>query len=247
MNRQLAKIAAFTATAGLALGLAGCRSMSSEDEHGSTEKHPAMIAGEFNLADQVVEEGKPVTFGIKGEFPSDTHHRWFFNGLPIDADSARELGVTGYDTPNLMIKSAALDHCGFYRYQNELTREDGRIEREISTVAQLWVARPEAAVGLQQVITVYGTVIAGGGNRGACPGRYVSYAHYPARYFGNGGTACDGSNAGNAVVYYGTPFTNTGCGMNCVTIPTIPGNYTFCLFFKSPPPPGPYPLKLTIY
>ncbi len=259
MNGQIAKIVALTAPVGLAMGLTGCQSMSSEDEQGSTQTHPAIIVPDYKLDDRVAKIGQSVSFGIAGEFTSDNHHRWFFNGSPIDAYSARELGVTGYESPHLVIKSADLVNCGFYSYQNELLRKDGRVEQKFSATSQLWVARVEAATkapqnaelkmataALQTVVVVYGTVISAPGHTGTCPGQYVSYARYPARYFGKGGLASDGNNGGNAVVFTGTPFTNTGCGVNNVNVPTIPCNYTFGIFFKSQPSAAPYPLKLTI-
>src|ERR1017187_7222319 len=249
MNKKNSKKTALTAPAKSVAGVPDHQAVNRrQDKRGSTQKHPAFLVPDLKLDDQVAVYGQSVTFGIKRKFPSTTRHRWFFNGSPIDAKFARALGVRGYDSPNLVIESADLINCGFYTYQNELPRKDGRFAQKTSATAQLWIARPEAATGaLQTVVVVYGDVTPVGGHIGTCPGRYVSYARYPATKFANGGLACDGKNANNAVVFYGTPFTNRGCGIRCVNIPATPCYYIFCIFFKSQPPPGPYPLKLTIY
>ena len=99
----------------------------------------------------------------------------------------------------------------------------------------------------QNVVVVYGTPVAGSGGSGTrCPGPYRGYVNYPGTWsMRNGGQATDGTGAGNPVVYYGTPFTNMGCG------PNVPANnanpfYHFYIYFKGAVPSGPYPLKLVI-
>jgi hypothetical protein len=212
------------------------------------------------LADQAGELDQSVSFAIPGEFADDTRHQWSFNGYPIGPKNAVRLGVAGYNSQKLVIKSARLANCGFYRYQNE---QDNNRVRQFSTSAQLLIVRHlkvrrkasssvRELAALQQVVVVYGLPCSGSGGSGTtCPGPYKSFVSYPSMPFPRGGQASDGTGARNPVVYYGVPFSNTKCGVGVVNVPIPPlpayPDYHFCIFFKGACPSGPYPLKLVIY
>ena len=243
MTKLASKIAAFAILMGLATGLTGCKSLGIASEH-STVKLPA-----YPLDNQVADLGKPASLHISGS--RGDQHYWTFNGSLIDSESASALGVTGFDTSTLTITKTALKNCGFYVFHDGLGN--------VSEASQLLVAdrgNPSPRLALANIaqpssVVVYGTPVAGGGGTGtACPGPYrgyVEYINYQTNSglwaFPRGGTATDGSNANNTVVYYyGFPFTNHGC------VPmTKSGSYYFYIFFKGAVPSQPYPLKIVMY
>jgi hypothetical protein len=229
---------AFVVLTTAVLALTGCRSTSC----GSATRH-----SDYPLDSQVAEFSQPAQFDIAGEFADHTLHQWFFNGRLIDSNSAATLGVTGYDSPHLRIKSVTLADCGFFTYSNQCG-EGRKVSRKSSATAQLLVAlHPKLqlqarASAMQSGTVVYGTPVGGAGGGGtACPGPYRGYVNYNGSWcFPHGGQASDGNNAGNQVVYYGVPFSNMGCG----AIPPSASPYHFNIYFKGAVPPGPYPLKL---
>ena len=227
--------------AGLLAALTGCRCTSCYSEK---------KVADYPLDNLVGEVSQPASFDIPGTFADNTVHRWFFNGSLIDSNAADALGITGYESPHLQIKSVTLQNCGFYTYSNQ-NDSRGKFGHRSSATAQLLVAvHPETrlramattASAAASATVVYGTPVAGSGGSGTtCPGPYKGYVNYSGSWkFPKGGQALDGNSAGNPVVYYGVPFTNMGCG----SVPPSSYPYHFYIYFKGAVPSGPYPLKL---
>jgi hypothetical protein len=261
MIRHTLKVMAWIAIAGLVASSVGCRRERDSMVSPTTEGFPRHA-----LTNQIVQLHESFKFEVPAtsiEILSHPHQQWFFNGFPIDKDSAKMLGVTGFDTKTLSGEHAELINCGFYSYQNENEPELDKIplSREFSETAQLLIISNHVHVeealfigGPPAGCVVYGIPIGGpGGIVNKCPGKYLGYVEYqnandPSHGWyltdtNKNGMAYDANPQAKTEVYYiGVPSTNWGCGTN---IPASKYPYHFRIYFtKAPIPSGAYGLTL---
>jgi hypothetical protein len=200
----------------------------------------------------VTNENQAVSFGIQPSSRIELqslNYQWFFNGAPIDADAAKQLGIkNGTETSKtLEFTRATTNNVGFYECALEHDDpSDAKVRRVVlSEEAQLMLSH-------HSVLTVYGTPIGGASIGSKCPPPYAGYVIYRLPespygwYFPNGGTASDPNGRTDTVVaYFGSPLADYSCSSGSVVVPPGTCAYRFTIYFKTKPIPcGPYPIQL---
>ena len=224
--------------AGLLLGGAGCQC----PDHAMVRQPRSQLA----------KVGSHVEFesGVAIHGNETTGFNWSMNCKPLDAETAKELGIKGVNGPTLTIDPVKTAHVGFYQCVIESATRGGKHSVAVTEPAELLVYE-------QSVVTVYGTPIGGAGSVGPnnCPPKYVGYVNFrkPASPYGwkltnqnVGGTASDPNpNRNDTVVrYFGSTLSKNGCGTKSVPVPSGTDAYRFTIYFTNAVPSGPYSIKL---
>jgi len=268
MTKHILKIHLWIAAIGGVMILTGCKLEFGEETDSARAGFPL-----YPLTNQLAAVNGRVKLTVPAtdrDIRLRPYQQWFFNGFPLDAQSADALGVKGYNTSTLSIDQVKLINCGFYSYQNENDpqADKGPLSRAFSETSELLVVQSAgpvqptreekelAAIAPPLGCVVYGTPVAGaGGVNGACPGKYVGYVEYdnpndPSEgwYLTNAtlnGMAFDNNlltHANTEVYYIGVPASNWACATN---IPASKYPYHFRIYFKSGSvPSGAYGLTL---
>jgi hypothetical protein len=208
----------------LFLDLAGC---ASDPAHGKSAD--SAITGNPRSRHAGTNDSVDFQVDVDSKRAPNPQFQWFFNGAPIDRESAAELGVTGANERSMRIRYPKQKNVGLYQCA---------IQYGSSNLIEM---SESAALTLEHhsVLTVYGTPIGGSGDGSGCPPRYAGYVNYslPTSPYGwrfpNGGVAKDPTRNDTVVAYFGSPLSNYKCGTtNFVNLPrntTCP--YRFTIYF----------------
>jgi len=116
-------------------------------------------------------------------------------------------------------------------------------------------ARPMGAGQPVDPLVVYGSIAAGNGKIGTCPGSFIGLARYAKTNSWGWApitnavvlTATDGSGRTDTKIRYIGYYGDTGCDQTTVTIPCPPVSptYEFIIYFTNNVPATNYPVMLT--